>query len=83
MSKVDENPAEFSKRHYILDVKNNYEKADATNRILSLSERFTISQKKRAYLQAGKNVLYYPEVYKHLNSIDYASKDYCNAMSTF
>ena len=34
MSKVDENPATFNKRHYILDIKNNYEKADATNRIL-------------------------------------------------
>ena len=34
MTKIDENIAEFKKRHYILDVKNNHEKADATNRIL-------------------------------------------------
>ena len=47
MSKIDENLAEFSGRHYILDRKNNFKKADATNRIIGLSERFMISQKKR------------------------------------
>ena len=84
MSKIDQNCDDFDQLHYILDAQNKHERADATNRILALSERFVISQKKRLLMNKKKYAeLYFPYVYKHLNTIDYASQDYCNAMSTF
>ena len=84
MSKIDENCDDYNQLHYILDAQNKHLRDDATSRILALSERFAVSQKKRNLMKKAKyKELYFPYVYKHLNTIDYASQDYCNAMSTF
>jgi len=83
MSKIDENCDDYNQLHYILDAQNKHLRDDATNRILALSERFAVSQKKRKLMNKAERELYFPHVYKHLNTIDYASQDYCNAMSTF
>jgi len=84
MSKIDENCDDIQQKHYILDAPNKYGRADSTNRILALSERFVVSQKKQHLINKSKDSeLYFPHVYKHLNTIDYASRYYTSSTHTF